>query len=193
MSKTALLMFPIFALSYVLAPEIVTVLFTEAYLDGTDIFRMYLLLMPLRLCIYGGILRALGDTQYFMKVMLGVTALNVVGNFALFQWIGWTGPALSSVLTHALTVILLIRYAGRLLGRPSLSLFPWMWLLRVAIVAGLSVIPLFFIPLDASSAGVRLGIGLGVYVFGYLALGLLSRTLRMDDLRYLVTMFRKKA
>ena len=193
MSKTALLMFPIFAVSFVMAPEMITVLCTDAYLDGTNIFRMYLLLMPLRLCIYGGILRALGDTKYFMKVMLTVTALNVVGNFALFEWIGWTGPALSSVLTHALTVILLIGYAGKLLNRSAFTIFPWLWLLRVAALAGLSTIPLFFLPLDDQGAGLRLGVGLAVYVLGYLGLGLLSKTLRGGDLRYLVRMFRKKA
>jgi O-antigen/teichoic acid export membrane protein len=193
MSKTALLMFPIFSVSFVLAPEIVAVLFTEEYLDGTGIFRLYLLLMPMRLCIYGGILRALGDTQMFMKVMLAVTLLNVVGNIVLFQLLGWVGPAVSSVLAHALTVILLLRYAARLLERSPWSIFPWSWLFRVAVVAGLSAVPVYFISLLEFSAILRLGMGLGAYLAAYLFLGAVSGILRRSDLHYLMTLFRKTA
>jgi O-antigen/teichoic acid export membrane protein len=193
MSKTALLMFPLFSVCFALAPEIVAVLFTEAYLDGTGIFRLYLLLMPLRLCIYGGILRALGDTKMFMKIMIGVTFLNVIGNVVLFQLIGWGGPALSSVLTHALTVILLLRYAARLLERSAWSVFPWARLCRVAVVSGLSVIPVVFLSFMEVSALARLGVGLSTYLFVYLLLGLVSGVLKRSDLTYLYSLFRKTA
>ena len=193
MSKTALLMFPIFSVCFVLAPEIVVVLFTEKYLDGTGIFRLYLLLMPLRLCIYGGILRALGDTKMFMKVMIGVTLLNVVGNVLFFHWIGWTGPALSSVLTHALTVILLLRYAAHLLGRSPWSIFPWSRLVPVAVLSGLSAVPVIFLSTLELSALARLGLGLSSYLVVYVILGMIGGVLKRSDLTYLYSLFRKTA
>jgi hypothetical protein len=67
---------PIFALCSILAPQILRLLYGAGFTDAAAVFRIYLLLLPLRPTAYGTVLQALGDTHTVLKGGLMAVALN---------------------------------------------------------------------------------------------------------------------
>ena len=60
--KSAALLFPITAVLWVMAPDIMVFLFGEAYVSSASIFRIYILLVPIRIGFFGVIYQACGKS-----------------------------------------------------------------------------------------------------------------------------------
>jgi O-antigen/teichoic acid export membrane protein len=185
MAKVAMLAFPAFALTFVAAPDLVALLFTEDYLSGVGIFRLYLLVLPLRLCIYGGILRAMGDTRTFVRVITLALVTNLVLNYPLYLVMGWYGPAVATVLSEVLTIVLLTGKAATTLSVSALDIFPWRRLARTGLVACVCALPAFFVLQLPIARALRLLIATPAYLAVYVAVALLSRVMTRSDLTYL--------
>lgn len=96
--KTAIIIFPLFGLLMILAPQVFSVLFTDAYLPGVPIFRIYLFMLPIRIVSFQAILFALGKTK---TVMFGAI-LDLLANFTLsvilVGYFGQNGIAMGLVI-----------------------------------------------------------------------------------------------
>jgi len=98
MWKVSLLFFPLFVFAFMFAEQIVTLLFTAEYLECVTIFRIYLLLLPVRIASYRTILQATGQTR---PILTGVTvslAVSAALGILLERSLGISGPAYAVVL-----------------------------------------------------------------------------------------------
>lgn len=140
----ALVMMPIFFLALVNADQIVVVLFSDRFRESTGIFIVFLFLLPLRVAIYGSMLRAFGKTHWILRahaVGLAVhAAISFLSVTAASGPIAFYGPAVSSVVSTYLIAAILTWAIRNETPQEAGSLLPVRDILRIvfaAAVAGL--------------------------------------------------------
>lgn len=192
MRKVAMLMYPVFVFFFVMAPDVITVLYTDAYIDGANVFRVYLCLIPFRLCLYGGVLRAMGDTIRVLTTS-GLSILtNLALNIPLYFWLGWIGPAVATLLGQLVAIALLTHNAAQRLQKRVHELFPWWPLVKTLMVSLAASVVLWPVLVQDWSSGVKVLVGLIGYAATYWGLGILSKTIDEEDRAFVRTFGRTR-
>ncbi len=123
--RVALLLFPATALGFLLAPQLTSFLFGEAYRASGDVFRVFILLLPLRVSIAGSVLLAANRAR---TVLLGSCAdlvLAVVLGLALIPSLGTLGPAVALVASTFCQVCYYTWKVVEAMQRPLPEIMPW--------------------------------------------------------------------
>lgn len=185
MIKTALVMMPVFAVAFVLAEPVITVFFSVSYSEATLPFRVYLCLLPLRLCGYGAVVRAVGRTKPVLVGALIGLLVNAGLNYPFYLLFGLAGPAIASVVAQIVVIVLFLRVVRVELNLGWAAVFPFVPVLRTLIVALVAGVPLWFLAPYFGSSAAALAIGLPAYAVIYIAFGLAAGQLSKADLVYL--------
>lgn len=194
MAKVALVMMPVFAALFVLAEPLVRILFSAEYTEAAVPFRVYLCLLPLRLCAYGAVVRALGKTKpVLVAAVAGLTA-NAALNYPFYLAFDLAGPALASIAAQLVAIGILLAVIRQQLDVGWAGVFPFKPVLHALAVAAVAAVPLAFAaPALLEATGHRwtddviaLAAGGGTYLVVYLVMGRVGGLLSGDDLRYLV-------
>lgn len=141
MFKTGMVLIPLMFFLFLIAPEIMVVLFGSKYAISAQFFRVYLLLLPVRTLTFGSILRATGRTW----PILGQPLLTLPVN-AIFSWWGvkYYGPLAAAVVTVITTYTIAVPYymlwVRKVLAVPIRALFPWKRLLSLILYGGISLL-----------------------------------------------------
>ncbi len=98
MRKVALVLFPVFIYSFIFADFIISFLFTKEYLDSVRIFRIYLLLLPIRIGAYRTILQAIGQTRHIFTATIISLITGIVLGIIFERIFGLIGPAIGIVI-----------------------------------------------------------------------------------------------
>jgi O-antigen/teichoic acid export membrane protein len=183
--KTSLVLFPIFVVCMVLAGDLIRVAFGARFEQSTEIFRIYLLLMPLRVATYGLIPMAIGRTRINLSASFVVLGSNVVLALALVGPLGLPGPAWATVIATTITVGYYLIRLRPLLDLSIGALFPWRVLATTLAVSAAAAIPLVPIVLLNMPSVVRLALGGALYLVCALVLLRLTRRINDDDWRQL--------
>ncbi len=104
---TSKIIWPLFVYLMVFADHIIPLVFKSEYEASVAPFRIYLIMMPVRIALYGVIVLALGKPQIVFFGAFGTMVLNLVLNLVLVHRIGYLGPAIATVITTYLHVIFL--------------------------------------------------------------------------------------
>ncbi len=183
--KVAAIMMPVFFLFFVLAGPIVRLVFSEAYSGAQVPFRVYLCLLPLRLCQYGAVVRALGETKVIFYASLAGLVVNAALLYPLYAAFGLPGPAIAAVSSQLAAIVVLLSAVKRRLGVRWFQVFPFPGVGKALLVAGLSALPLIgverFLPGDAT----RVGVGIPLFLCGYFLLGRVTGVVSRTDIGYL--------
>ena len=102
--KNALVIFPLAALFFLFAKPIFGLLYGSKYLAAVPYFKVYLLVLPLRIASFGIIFMALGKTKQVMLNSILTLALNLVLNIILVKRLGMMGAALATVIVTWLSM-----------------------------------------------------------------------------------------
>ena len=102
--KNALIIFPLTALFFLFAEPIFYVLYGSKYLAAVPYFKVYLLILPLRIATFGIIFMALGKTKQVMLNSMLTLSANLLLNIILVRQIGMMGAALATVIVTWLSV-----------------------------------------------------------------------------------------
>ncbi|MDI6704430.1 MAG: oligosaccharide flippase family protein [bacterium] len=136
--KTAIIVLPIFAFLFVTAEQFITFLYTNDYLESTGPFRIYLFSIPYRVTNFGYILMAMGYSKFILIGSIIFILSNLLLNIFFIHLIGFLGPALATIIaSYILNGFFLIKTKG-MLHLSLLELFPWMDMLKILSVSGLS-------------------------------------------------------
>lgn len=180
-ANVGLIMMPAFWYFLLFAEPAIRVLFTSAFAEAAIPFRVYLLLLPLRVCAYSGILRALGESRPVLTASLAALALNAALVVPLYHVAGIAGPALAAVASQLMAAVILLRVIRQRLALDWWGALPYGRLGRSFLAAGAAAVPAaftFYIPND----GWRLVIGAIVLLAGYLSLGRWSGVIAPEQL-----------
>ena len=122
------------ALCIVASPQVMTVLYSEKYLPGVPVFRVYSLVMLMRTTYFGMILNAVGKTKMILLSSLIALTMNVTLSVPLFWVFGLIGPAIASLVSIVSVGLLQLYLTGRITGITFRALLPWRSLFRVSLV-----------------------------------------------------------
>jgi O-antigen/teichoic acid export membrane protein len=162
--KVSIILLPFFILCMIFAEDIVYVAFGPRFSESTEILRIYLLLMPMRVATYGLIPMAIGRTRINLVAAVVVLFSNVVLALALVELVGLPGPAWATVIATALTVGYYLFRLRSLLSLPISALLPWKRLTLTLGVSALAAVPLIPLILIDSPPVLRLVVGGTAYV-----------------------------
>jgi O-antigen/teichoic acid export membrane protein len=123
--KCGTLMLPLMGLLLVVAPEIVTVLFSAKYAGSAYPLRVYALLIPLRTVSFSAIFTAMDSTKMLTAGGGLMLAANLVAALCLIPWIGPTGAAWATVLSCWMMGMFYLHRISKNTGIPLRNLIPW--------------------------------------------------------------------
>jgi len=132
--KSAWILFPVTSVLWVLAPYLIVLLFGEDYQNSTPIFRIYLLIVPIRIAFFSLIYQGCGKSGLLLRRCVLALVLNAVFSIPMVIYFGAIGAALTTVIiTWAVMVPYNCFETSRLLGVRVSELFDLKRLLRVAL------------------------------------------------------------
>jgi O-antigen/teichoic acid export membrane protein len=163
-ARLAAVCFPVCAFAVVWAPELISVLFTDAYRASIPIFRVVAcgaLLAPL---LTDAVLRVYADTAWILRVNLVKLLLTAVFVPAAVAWGSLAGIALVGVVITALGKGLMLKRIGSCFHARGAGLLPWSALAVIGLTAVGCLLPAVWASsVWATSPAGSLGIGLIVY------------------------------
>ena len=133
------IIWPVFVYFFVFADHIIPLVFKDAFQGAVIPFRIYLLMMPLRIASFGVIMLALGRPRIVFKCAFLALSANFVLNIVLALKIGFIGPAIATVVSTYMHVFMLLFIIIRELKVRVRELIPMSFLFSVAITSGLAV------------------------------------------------------
>lgn len=166
------------AASIAFAPQIISLLYSETYLAGVSIFRIYSLTLLLRITYWAMFLNALGRTREILLNSIICLVLNVILNLITYYVIGFEGPAIATLLSIFAIVILQIVRTSKILKLPICSFIPFKKFLLptiVCIASGILIDGVVgWLNVGTSTKGIVTVIVIGV-VWGVLYLALFGK------------------
>ena len=110
---------------FVYAPDVITLLYSEKYLPGVTVFRIYSLVLLLRCTYFGIVLNTTGNTRFIMYSSIAALGLNLVLNVLFYELFGFTGPAIATLLSIFIINMAQLVFSAKILGMPLSKIFPW--------------------------------------------------------------------
>lgn len=98
--QSALVLFPTAVFFLFFSNHIVTLVFSDRFAESIQIFRIYLLLIPLRIFIFGSILTSAGESRFILTRTLLWAAVNIIVSILLIRLIGLYGAAIGTVISQ---------------------------------------------------------------------------------------------
>lgn len=138
--KCALLLFPAMAFLFCMAPELMCLLFGQAYADSAIPFRIYLLNMPVRIFTFGALLQATDNSdKMLIEIVIYFVSSAVLTWLAITQMGPLFAPAGAVAATYLFEVPYLVYVMRRILNCPARRLFPWLDLCKVMAIGWVGV------------------------------------------------------
>lgn len=111
----------------VFAPDIMSLFYSEKYVTtgGILVFRIYALILMLRAIYWGIILNATGKTKFVLYSSLLTLVLNFAGNIIFCYIIGFSGPAVSSLLVTTIMAWAQLKFSCQITHIRFFEILPW--------------------------------------------------------------------
>jgi O-antigen/teichoic acid export membrane protein len=166
---TAKIVWPLCIYLYIFADHLIPLVFTAEYRGAVDPFRIYLVLMPFRIFLFGVVIIALGQPRVLFWASLGSLAVNAFLNIYLVMRIGFLGPAIATVVSTYVQIVVLMWFVLSNLKIRIGDLVPFRTLFDTALACGLSVAISFILTRayrsDLKTVLMSLTIFTGAYIF----------------------------
>jgi len=135
-AKCALVMFPAMCFFLVMAPEVMVTLFRAQYLESSVPFRLYQLVLPIRIVTFGAMLMAAGKSRVVLKAAVVGLVVNLVLSVVLVKLVGYIGAVIGTILTIYLwTIPYYVRAILREYGTSLAALLPYRTLAKILAVS----------------------------------------------------------
>ena len=164
--KSALVLIPVMMFLLVSAEPFILTLFSSKYADSVLPFRLYLLILPIRIAQYGAFQMALGLNKAILYRTAVSLAVNVVLSILFVRWFGYIGAVISTIVTlYAVNCVWNFSIISRAVScrwwqvLPFKSLFQLIW---TAALAGTPVLIIRYANIELPSV-VLLALNAGVY------------------------------
>ncbi len=162
--RIALVTLPVFFFLEATADDFVVLLFGARYAGAATVFRLYLLLIPIRLVGSAAVLEAAGRGRAVLACGALLVAIHLPVSLSLLGAGRPWGPAAAMVAAHGVAWWGLgLPMAARALGLPAGTLLPAAAFARVAAGAALPLAPVLALGAAVESPAVALLLGGAVY------------------------------
>jgi O-antigen/teichoic acid export membrane protein len=190
--RLALVVLPLFSFLFCFAEPLILAYLSAAYARSLWVFRLFLLVLPLRIAVYNPLLVGMGRASWALWGGVGDLLLNLLLSVALVQLLqarlaewAYLGPALAAVVSTYVQVGVLVGLINRHLGLGLARLLLWGELLRVGAFSGVAGLLSLAAASSVEPAWARLAAG-GVVFAGLLAAVLWLQPARRRELRQIL-------
>lgn len=150
----------------VMSSEVLIFLYSEKYIEGLPVFRIYIIVLLLRVAYFGIILNVTNNTKYIFRYTIAALGLNVLMNYVFFYYFGLIGPALGTLVSNLVVGFLQLVHSSKIIDCRFRFILPWGKMTKIFIFYSIIAVPLYIINLYL------INIGLG-YMYRILLIGLL--------------------
>jgi O-antigen/teichoic acid export membrane protein len=119
------LLYPLLAFAFAFAEDIITVVYTAAYLEAAPAMRIYIVGMVAMVIEVGSIVLLLRQGPYALRISAAALAVSVALSFGAARELGLAGAAVGSVVAIYLDRALLLRRIARHTGIALRELQRW--------------------------------------------------------------------
>jgi O-antigen/teichoic acid export membrane protein len=119
------LVYPLLAFAFVFAEEIVTIIYTAAYLDAVPVMRVFMVGFTALVVDLGSTMLVLRQGAYMMRVSLITLVVSVALSWFCAHAFGLAGAAVGSVTAVYVDYIVILRRIARCTGIPVRQLKDW--------------------------------------------------------------------
>ncbi|QWT52209.1 oligosaccharide flippase family protein [Eubacterium sp. MSJ-33] len=113
------------AATFVFSNQIISVLYSEKYLTGIWVFRVYSITSLVKITSWGIILNATKNNKYVMQVSVIILCANLILNYLFLNFIGMIGAALATAISEFLGVILKLWHSAKVINYGFSNVIPW--------------------------------------------------------------------
>ncbi|HUI30663.1 MAG TPA: oligosaccharide flippase family protein [Candidatus Acidoferrales bacterium] len=184
-SKTGFFLLPMMVFLLFSAGDFMYFLFGQKYVASATIFRIFLLLIPLRLAFYGQALFSLGKQKLYMYTAIGEMILSGAASYFLLAKYGLEGAAVGKIIITYLQVIIIVGALLIFLKTNIREFFPWIKILKILILSMIASAPAFYVGNYFSNVYVRFMIESSLFASAYAAAAIATKSVRLVDLRRL--------
>lgn len=110
---------------FVYAAEIITILYSEKYLPGVPVFKVYSIIMLFNVTYFYMIISSMGKTKYILYTTLASIGLNIVLSILFYNLMGFIGPAVATLVSFTAFRIGQLIITVRLTEIEFKNIFPW--------------------------------------------------------------------
>jgi O-antigen/teichoic acid export membrane protein len=140
MIKSGTILIPTMFFLLCVAPEFMSFLYGDRYRGSSSVFRVYLLLLPVRTLVFGSVALAAGRTKELAVVPVIAIAVNATLNYFAIRRFGAIGAACASVFT----IYMIGAYGRALIAKKILKcsmweFIPWGRMCQLFFAGGLAV------------------------------------------------------
>jgi O-antigen/teichoic acid export membrane protein len=126
MFKSGLVLMPAMVFLFCLAPDLMSLMFGREYKQSGQVFRIFLLLLPMRTLSFGAVLQATGNSRHILFQELLCLLLSASGGWCGIHLLGPIGGAIATVGASYLSVSVYYGFVlSRTLACPVRHLLPW--------------------------------------------------------------------
>ena len=132
------LLFPLLAVAFVFAEEIISIVYTASYLEAAPVIRLYIVGMIAMVIEIGSVILLLRQGAFQLKVTAVVLAASVAVSLGGAHSIGLTGAAIGSVVAIYLDRAIMLRRVAAQTGITLARLQKWgalAWSLATTVLA----------------------------------------------------------
>jgi len=121
----------------VFAPQFISLAYGAKYLPGSEVFRIYILVMLWRFTYFGIILNVSGNSKMILYSSVASLLLNVVLNYLCFLLFGMVGPAIATFISLGVMQLFQLWYSSKILNASFFKVFPWKSLLNLTLIGAI--------------------------------------------------------
>lgn len=125
----SIIMFFFSIVCVVFAPYIMKILYSDKYIPGYSVFRVYSFILLLRITYFGMILNSKGRPKFILLSSLIALLLNLFLNILFVHLFGMIGPAISTLLSLLIVGILQLSISCKIIKIRFRDIFPWKFLI----------------------------------------------------------------
>ena len=137
---------------FVYAEQVISILYSDKYLAGATIFRIYTISLLLRFTYFGLFFNCTGKAKKILHYSIIGLVINIVFNYIFYYAIGINGPAMATVLALYVSVGLELKGTCKLLNVKMKDILPWSSYVKLLLVNMVMAICFYnikkYIPLD---------------------------------------------
>lgn len=133
---------------FVFAPEAISILYSDKYLPGVAVFRVYNIVLLLRCTYFGMILNSIGKTKFIFYCSIASLALNVLLNYIFYLIFGLIGPAIATFVSIASMQLLQLFMTSKHLNASFKKVFPWKMVFKITLTNVLMGVSIYFLKVN---------------------------------------------
>ncbi len=182
-SKTGFFLLPLMVFLLFAAGDFMEFFFGRKYIVSAGIFRIFLLMLPLRLAFYSQALFSLGKQKFYMYVSVAEMFLSGLASYFLLRVYGLEGAAVGKVLVTYIQVFVLVGMLTYLLKSNITQMFPWRKIFKLLLISAVGVLPLLGVRTMLGNVYYRFIVECLVFAVVFGGVALLTKSVRVVNFK----------